>query len=67
MKNHREGRNAKKDIAKISDLSKKNATADTLIPLLNDTRLLLSQVDNNSTDLANSKKAGGPESSRGAE
>ncbi len=33
-------------IAKISDLVNKNAKVDTLIPLLKDSKLLLSQIDN---------------------
>lgn len=37
-------------IAKISDLVKKNAKADTLIPLIKDAKLMLSQIDNSLND-----------------
>lgn len=48
---------SEKSIAKISDLVKKNAKADTLIPLLKDSKLMLSQIDNILAEILNSKKA----------
>ena len=46
---------SEKSIAKISDLAKKNTKADTLIPLLRDAKLLISQLDNDLADMLNSK------------
>ena len=47
---------SEKSIAKISDLAKKNTKADTLIPLLKDSKLLISRLDNILADMLNSKK-----------
>jgi len=46
---------SERSIAKISDLIKKNAKADTLIPLLKDSKLLISELDNVLADMLNSK------------
>ncbi|MHB9019421.1 MAG: DUF5667 domain-containing protein [Minisyncoccota bacterium] len=46
---------SEKSIAKISDLVKKNTKADTLIPLLKDSKLLISRLDNILADMLNSK------------
>jgi hypothetical protein len=45
------------DIAKISDLVKKNTPADTLIPIIKDAKLLLSQIDNQLADPSQTKKS----------
>jgi hypothetical protein len=47
---------SEKSIAKISDLAKKNTKADTLIPLLRDAKLVISQLDNILADMLNIKK-----------
>ena len=46
---------SERSIAKISDLIKKNTKADTLISLLKDSKLLISQLDNILADMLNSK------------
>lgn len=46
---------SERSIAKISDLAKKNTKADTLIPLLKDTKLLISGLDNILADMLRSK------------
>lgn len=46
---------SEKSIAKISDLVKKNTKADTLISLLKDSKLIISQLDNILADMLNSK------------
>ncbi len=46
---------SEKSIAKISDLAKKNTKADTLIPLLQDAKLIISRLDNLLADMLNSK------------
>jgi len=48
---------SEKSIAKISDLVKKNTKLDTLIPLYKDSKLILSQIDNDLIGIMNSKKA----------
>ncbi|MCL5017305.1 MAG: DUF5667 domain-containing protein [Patescibacteria group bacterium] len=45
------------DIAKISDLVKKNPKADTLISLIKEAKLLLSWIDNQLADLSQAKKS----------
>ena len=47
---------SEKSIAKISDLVKKNTKADTLIPLIKDAKLMLSQLDNKLADIFQDKK-----------
>lgn len=47
---------SEKSIAKISDLVKKNTKADTLIPLLKDSKLVISGLDNLLADMLSSKK-----------
>lgn len=56
---------SEKSIAKISDLVKKNAKADTLIPLIKDSKLIISRLDNILADMLNSKKTENSESSGG--
>ncbi len=48
---------AEKSIASISDLVKKNAKVDTLIPLYKDVKLTLAQIDNDINELLDSKKS----------